>query len=61
MMTYCAGCGKRKRLRYGGLFCTMRCAAKSALHQAAAGNGDAFCGTCGEIGCGGLCTVCTVR
>lgn len=53
-MKYCAGCGKRKRLTFGGgagdphSFCTMRCAADYAAIQREAGDESFHCVDCGE-------------
>lgn len=50
---YCAGCGKIIRLRYHSVFCSMKCAARSALAAASAGSADFYCAGCGRIGCAG--------
>ena len=44
---YCAGCGKRTRLRFRELFCTLRCAAVHASILVFAGSPDFLCGECG--------------
>ena len=51
-MTYCAGCGEKKKLRYDEGFCSQRCAARMAAELLEVGDGSDFhCKICGEFGC----------